>query len=127
MRPVTYDTGALIAAERGDRRMWRLHESYTGQGLVPRVPAAVLAEAWRGGPRQARLSRLLTDCEVVPMTESHARHVGRLLGQARFQDIVDASVVVHAVERGSVVVTSNFSHIRRLAEAARAPLEIVAV
>ena len=61
------------------------------------------------------------------MTESHARHVGRLLGQARFHDIVDASVVVHALGEGSIVVTSNSAHIHRLAEAARAPVEIVAV
>ena len=127
MRAVTYDTGALIAAERDDRRMWHLHRSYLERGITPRVPAAVLAEAWRGGSRQALLSRLLAGCTVKPMTEEHARAIGELLGQAKFNELVDASVVVDAARKSAVVVTSNFSHIRRLAEAARTPLEIVAV
>src|SRR5687767_10305525 len=61
---VTYDTGALIAAERNDRAMWALHTGFLAEEVVPVVPAPVLAEAWRGGPRQASLVRLLALCVV---------------------------------------------------------------
>lgn len=69
MAGVTYHTGALRAAERNDRRMWALHAGFLAEEVVPLVPAPALAEAWRCGPRQASLSRLLFICEVEPMTE----------------------------------------------------------
>lgn len=31
---MTYDTGALIAAERNDRRLWALHRRALERGLV---------------------------------------------------------------------------------------------
>lgn len=65
VRGLTYDTGALIAAERDDRLMWALHRATLGRGITPTVPAGVLAEAWRGGP-QPRLSSLLKGCHVEP-------------------------------------------------------------
>ena len=127
MPGVTYDTGALIAAERGASRLWQLHEEYLAYGITPVVPSPVLAEAWRGGSRQARLVHLLKSCEVEAMTEDRARAVGVLLGKARFDDVVDAAVVEAAARRGDVVVTSNEVHIRQLARAAQAYLDIVAV
>ena len=42
---LTYDTGALIAAERDDRLMWALHRASLSRGLVPTIPVGVLAEA----------------------------------------------------------------------------------
>lgn len=47
MAGVTYDTGALVAAERNDRRMWALHAGFLAEEVVRAVPAPVLAEAWR--------------------------------------------------------------------------------
>ena len=43
MAGITYDTGVLIAAERGDRRVWALHRRSLERGMVPTVPAG----AWR--------------------------------------------------------------------------------
>ena len=40
---VTYDTGALIAADRNNRSMWALHASFLAVGIAPTVPAPVLA------------------------------------------------------------------------------------
>lgn len=127
MAGVTYDTGALLAAERLDRRMWALHAGYLTEAVVPTVPAPVLAEAWRGGARQAGLSRLLAPCEVEPMTEERARAVGVLCGRADHDDVVDAAVAEGALRRGDAVVTSNEADIRRLASAANAKLRIVAL
>ena len=44
---VTYDTGALIAADRNDRRMWALHAGFLVEEVVVPVPSAVVAEEWR--------------------------------------------------------------------------------
>ncbi len=62
MAGVTYDSGALIAGERNDRRMWALHVGFLAEEVVPVVPAPVLAETWRGGSRQASLSRMVAGC-----------------------------------------------------------------
>lgn len=124
MAGVTYDTGALVAAERNDRAMWALHAGFLAEEVVPTVPAPVLAEAWRGGGRQASLSRLLAMCEVEPMSEDQARRVGVLAGKAAHDDIVDVTVVEGAARRRDAIVTSNDSHIRAIAEAAGARLHI---
>ncbi|MGH8906110.1 MAG: PIN domain-containing protein [Egibacteraceae bacterium] len=124
MAGVTYDTGALVAAERNDRRMWALHAGLLAEEAVPVVPAPVLAEAWRGGARQASLSRLLVMCDVEQMSEEQARQVGVLAGRAAHHDVVDVTVVEGAIRRGDAVVTSNEDHIRRIADAARARLRI---
>lgn len=122
---VTYDTGALIAAERNDRRMWALHAGFLVEEVAPVVPAPVLAEAWRGGPSQANLSRLLAMCVVEPMSEQQARDVGVLAGKAAHDDVVDVTVVEGAMRRGdAVVVTSNHDHIAGIADAARAHLRV---
>ncbi len=124
MSGVTYDTGALVAAERNDRRMWALHAAFLAEEVAPVVPAPVLAEAWRGGARQAGLSRLLAMCDVEPMSEEQARRVGVLAGKAVHDDVVDVTVVEGAIRRNDAVVTSNEGHIRRIADAARVRLRI---
>lgn len=101
-----YDTGALIAAERGERLMWAMHRRILDQGIHPGVPSTVLAQAWRGGP-QPQLSRLLAGCEVREFTELNARTVGRVLGETGRADIVDASVVVMAQRFDEEVLTSD--------------------
>jgi predicted nucleic acid-binding protein len=124
MSGVTYDTGALVAAERNDRRMWALHAGFLAEEVAPTVPAPVVAEAWCGGARQASLSRLLAMCAVEPMSEEQARQVGVLAGKAAYDDIVDVTVVEGAIRRRDAVVTSNESHILAIADAARARLRI---
>lgn len=123
---VTYDTGALIAAERNDRRMWALHNGYSTEGVTPLVPAPVLAEAWRGGARQARLVHFLRACEIEEMTAGQARRIGELVGASGLDDITDVAVVEVAIRLGDngPVVTSNASHIRQVADAAGARLPI---
>ena len=79
---LTYDTGALVAAERNDRLVWSLHRAALRRGLPPTVPAGVLAEGWRGGP-QANLSRLLQGCDIEDLTKAQARAVGAAAARAR--------------------------------------------
>jgi hypothetical protein len=120
---LTYDTGALLAAERDDRVMWSLHRAALRRGLPPTVPAGVLAEGWRGGP-QANLSRLLKGGDVEDLTRIRARAVGALAARANHEDIVDVSVVEGAVRRNHAVVTSNPGHIGQVATAGGANITI---
>jgi len=124
---VTYDTGALIAAERNDRRMWALHAGFLAEEVIPSVPAPVLAEAWRGGARQANMARLLSMCDVEHMTEDQAKAAGVLAGRAAHDDVVDVTVVEGAARRHDGVVTSNKEHIEKVAQAARVTLRIESV
>lgn len=116
MKSVIYDTGALVAAERRTKRMWALHAEILGAGIVPIVPAVVLAQGWRGGP-QAELSRLLKGCEIVSDDETIARAAGRACALAATNDIVDAIVVVTAVTQNGLVITSDKGDIAALVNA----------
>lgn len=127
MSGATYDTGALIAAERNDRKMWALHAGYLAEEITPVVPVAVVAEAWRGGSRQANLARLLGLCSIEEMSVAQAKAVGVLAGKAEHDDIVDVTVVEGAARRKDAVVTSNPTRIKTIAVAARARLRIVSI
>lgn len=124
MLGITYDTGALIAADRNNRAMWALHAGFIAEDVAPTVPAPVLAEAWRGGGRQANLARILGSCKVEALTEQQAKAVGSLAASSGHDDIVDVTVVEGAVRRHDGVVTSNPTHIRTIADAANANLLI---
>ena len=127
MDGVTYDTGALIAADRNDRRMWALHAAFLALEVSPTVPTPVLAEAWRGGPRQASLARFLALCTTEPLTEDQAKAVGTLAARAGHDDIVDVTLVEGVIRRHDAVVTSNPTHIRKIAAAIRARPTVEAV
>jgi predicted nucleic acid-binding protein len=121
---VTYDTGALLKAEIDDRRVWARHRELLAARHVPTVPAPVVAQAWRGGARQARLDRFLSGCDVETLDDGAARRTGALLGAAEAADIVDAFVVEGALRRRDVVVTSDRADIEMLADALGRRLEI---
>ncbi len=126
MPGLTYDTGALVAAERSQREVWALHRRALERGMRPTVPAGVLAQAWRGGP-QAELSRLLKGCRIEDLDEVRSRAAGQACGRAHTSDVIDAAVVVGALARGDLVVTSNRKDITMLAVALDASIEIVAI
>lgn len=120
---LTYDTGALLAAEANRRDLWALHLRSLQRGERPIVPAAVLAQAWRGGP-QAQLSRLLRGCQVEELDEARGRGTGVACGRSGVPDIIDASVVVGALARHDLVVTSDPDDLRRIARALGASLDL---
>lgn len=121
---VTYATGALIAADRGERRMWARHRALLARRLVPTVPAPVVAQSWRGSARQVQLARLLAGCEVEPLDDGQARSVGALAARACITDIVDACVVEGAVRRRDLVVSSDPGDLQVIAAAVDERLEI---
>ncbi|MGH3751905.1 MAG: PIN domain-containing protein [Pseudonocardiaceae bacterium] len=106
---LTLDTGALIGLERGDERVRSLLQRALAEEIPVAVPAGVVAQAWRGGPRQARVARLLADPDVhvVVLDDPTARAVGALIARSGHHDVVDVSVALCAAERGHVVLTSD--------------------
>jgi len=121
---VTYDTGALVAADRCERRMWARHRALLARRDVPTAPAPVVAQAWRGGSRQALLARLLVGCDVEPLDDDQARAVGTLASRAKVTDIVDVTVVEGALRRHDLVVSSDPDALHAIADAAARRLEI---
>ena len=77
----TYDTGMLLAVERGQRLASGLHRRALDRGVTITVPAPVLAQAWRGGP-QATLSRALRGCTVAVLDEDRGLRDALLAGLA---------------------------------------------
>src|SRR5260370_1032688 len=73
---ITYDTGALVAADRGQRRIWARHRALLARRVVPTAPAPVVAQSWRGGRRQAMLARLLAGCDIEALHDAQARSDG---------------------------------------------------
>jgi predicted nucleic acid-binding protein len=124
MAGLTYDCGALLAAERNDRRAWAIHARALERGVLPVVPAVILAQAWRGGP-QPQLSRLLGGCHVEPLAERTARAAGHALARSGTADVPDAAVVLSALERGDAVLTSDRSDLERIAAALARRLDII--
>lgn len=94
--------------------MLLLHEQLLAAGIVPLVPAVVLAQAWRGGP-QPLLSRFLRGLRIVDDREADARAAGRACALSRTSDVVDALVVVLALRLGAVVLTSDPDDLTHLA------------
>jgi predicted nucleic acid-binding protein len=124
MKSIIYDAGALIAAERNDRRLWADHRVRLELGVVPCVPAPVLAQVSRSA-RQVQLRRLLRGCEVDSFDEADAHAAGRILAQSKTSDIADASVVATAVARGADIKTSDREDIEHLMGSIRARISIV--
>jgi hypothetical protein len=113
---IVLDAGALIALDRGDKRMIALLDRALAQGRAFRVPAGIVGQAWRDGRVQVTLARFLrgAEVEILPLDEQLARSCGELCGAANSSDIIDASVVILARERRDPIITSDPNDLRRL-------------
>lgn len=113
---ITLDAGALIALDRGDKRLIALLHRALAQRLKFHVPSGVVGQVWRDGRIQVTLARFLRidEVEIIPLDEQLARACGELCGATDTRDIIDASVVILARERGDHIVTSDPHDIRRL-------------
>jgi hypothetical protein len=108
---MTLDTGALIALERKGKAMRRRMTLAFMQRLPVTVPAAVLAEWWRDGPRQRTI---LSGFIVEPTTERIAKIAGTACRTCPDATAVDAIVMASAAMRGDVVFTSDMEDLQGL-------------
>jgi hypothetical protein len=119
---IVYDSGALIAAAKNNRRFMGRHAALLAADVQPLVPAGVLAQSWDPRPQAAMLHRLLRGCRVVPLTESLAKDSADLCHRNGSSDVVDASVVLASIGHGdAAIVTDDIGDIATLAAVAMRP------
>jgi PIN domain nuclease of toxin-antitoxin system len=113
---LTLDASALIAFERNERAVVAVVARARQHKVRLAAPAGVVGQVWRDGRRQVRLARLLGSdlVEVVPLDDERARAAGQLCGVAGTRDVIDASVLLCARERGQGVLTSDVDDLERL-------------
>ncbi|MGI5125466.1 hypothetical protein ACQEVB_01500 [Pseudonocardia sp. CA-107938] len=100
------DAGAFVALERADRVLGALLVDAAQQQVPVLTSAGAVAQVWRGGPRQARLARLLAGVESIGIAPDDARPLGELLGRSGTVDVVDAHIALLA-RPGDVILTSD--------------------
>ena len=109
------DAGAFIALERRDRTMTALAKLLVDSETPLVTSAGVVAQVWRGGAdRQVPIAYLLRHCSVAALDHAVARTLGRVLGQTRTTDPIDAHVVFLARERSWPVLTSDPKDLLRI-------------
>ncbi|WP_354641699.1 twitching motility protein PilT [Kitasatospora camelliae] len=117
MNAIVYDSGALIAAEKNDRPFVAQHETFLSARVRPLVPAGVLAQVWNARPSSAVLHRVLRGCEVLALTEDRAKAAAELCHRAGSRDVVDASIVLAAIEHlDAPILTDDLGDIGELVE-----------
>ena len=126
MSTVVYDAAVLVAADRNERRAWAEHKARLELGVIPLVPAPVVAQVSRS-PQQAQLRRFLTGCVVVPLGEAEAHEAGRLLGITKTSDLVDSVVVTTALRQNATILTSDPGDMERLVRASGREVAVVAI
>jgi hypothetical protein len=122
---IVLDTGALVALDRNDRDLWTRVKAAAIDEVPILVPLAALAQAWRGGPRQARLAQALRHMDRASFDE-RAQGSGELCGRAGSDDVVDASVALVAARPGVThVYTSEPDDLRHLLGILKATPQVI--
>ena len=121
------DSGALIALEGNDRRMWRRLKGSLQAASPPRTHGGVVAQVWRGGARrQARLATALQAVEIVPLDARLGRRAGVLLARSGLSDAIDAALVALA-DHGDQIITSDPDDLAVLVAASNRRVDVTPV
>jgi hypothetical protein len=115
MAALVFDTGALIAIDRGDRAVGALLAAAAEGGVDAVTSSACVAQAWRDPTHQARLARALTGFLEQAVDPAEARRCGALLARTGTPDIVDGAVAL-LVDDGDTILTSDVRDVERLLE-----------
>lgn len=124
---VILDSGALVAIERGERRMVAIIKRELDAGRAAVTHGGVVGQAWRGGGgRQARLARALQAVNVRAIDDELGREAGVLLGRAGKADVIDAAVVLISQD-GDEIFTADAPDLRELAHAAGRIVDLIEI
>jgi predicted nucleic acid-binding protein len=118
MARLILDSGAVIAWAAGNQRVRQLIQRAVRERTLILIPAVVIAETTRGGPRDAPVNRAVKSVdEVYVADEAVAREAGRLLASVLVTNVtVDALVVATAARREpTVILTGDVADITALA------------
>lgn len=108
MTGITLDTGAIIALEKGKRRILSVVSVAIANDIPIMVPVTALAEFWREPSQAMRV--LLADFTVLTMTSRDAEALGTVLGRLGRRAgplFVDASVAVFAAVYAPILYTAD--------------------
>lgn len=126
MAALVFDSGALIALERGDRKIAALLVAAVAGGTEAVTSCACVAEVWRDPARQARLARALPGFRERSLDPLQARACGTLLAGSATSDVADAAVCQIARD-DDTILTSDPHDIARLLTAAGTRARVRAV
>lgn len=113
MAVLIFDTGGLIALERGDHVVAQMLDTAIAGEIEVLTSSACVAEIWRNPARQSRLSRALRGFLERPLDERQARDCGLLLARSGTEDIADAAVALLARDEDTIL-TSDPRDMKRL-------------
>src|SRR5207244_6552067 len=102
---VMFDTGALIALERGQQSIRKVFIAAVDDGYDMVAITPVIAEWWRKGRREKERLRTLRALLIEPPDFNVARLAGEAIGLVG-AGVVDALVMAAASGRGDTVYTS---------------------
>ena len=121
MRGFVFDAGAFIALERRSPFMISILDEALHGTVEVVLPRTVIAQVWRGTPRQANVSRLVgaglrrgSPVVIDELTADRAREIGVMIGQTSHPDVVDVHVALAAAERGHAVLTSDDADLAKI-------------
>jgi hypothetical protein len=125
------DTGGLLAWAAGDVLARGIILYAARQRTPVVVPTVVIAQAIRGGPRDAPINQALKQVDqFTNVTPLLARQAGTLLGATATTDVVDALVAAEALRLlPTTILTSDPGDMRRLLmeDRAHGRVQIIAV
>ena len=127
-RRLVLDAGALIdigADSRGET--FRSCVKAFEDGYRPCLPTVVLAQVWQNRARQHQVRMVRRLCALLAFTEQTAEDVGHLLARSGTSDVVDAAVIVAAIEHNAAVLTSGPKDLAKLASAAEYPVRLLTI
>lgn len=113
------DAGGVLALARHDRRARFILSTASQRGYHVVIPAVVVAQVYRPGPRSAGVHRVLKVIRTVEAADDLlARTAGLLLATTSTTDAVDALVAAHALASlPSAILTSDPGDLRALVAA----------
>lgn len=117
------DAGVLIAAERDDHAARALFHGADRLDRAFHTSEAVVAQVWRGGARQARLTLVLDTVECHPLDDGRA--IGRLLRDSGTTDVVDAHLALLAERMGDPILTGDVDDLTRIVAALARPVGVL--
>ena len=112
------DAGVLIAIDRGTEAAKTLLTNVDRLAEPLHTTAAVAAQVWRDGSRQALLARVLRSMTLHPFEPGDIAQVGEALRRSGISDVADAHLYVVARRIGHDILTSDVDDFASLGTAA---------
>jgi hypothetical protein len=112
------DAGAFVAIEKRDRKVGAMLRVLQQQRVPLWTSAAVVAQIWRDGRKQALIAKTLAGVGVRTLGEGDDKAIGELLALAHMDDVIDGHIAL-AVDDNDRVLTSDPNDIARLLAARR--------